>query len=816
MKNKCCLSLVLPVLVFGALNFSRSCLGADAAYQKPPQSVLDVLNAPQHPSVLLSPSRDTLLLADIQRVPGIVDLAEPMLRLAGERINPNTNGPHGVRPLTGLSIMSIADGTVRKVTLPPGSRFILPMGRGGASESWSADGRKLALSNISAGGLELWVLDLPTAKLRKIPGVVLNAAFGQAIQWMPDSRNLLVQLIPAGRGKVPAAGKAPTGPTIQESLGGKAPAWTFEDLLKNAHDEALFDFYCLAQLAVVDSVTDKTTIVGKPAIFESTDPSPDGKLILVARLAKPYSYLVTAEAFPKEVEVWGNSGALVHKLASIPLQEQIPTDGVSTGPRAIRWKPNEPAALVWIEALDGGDLRTKVPFRDHLLLSRAPFKESPVEFGKTEYRCGGISWGEKNGLAFLSESDRSTRRTRTWQLQVDKPGEAPRKIWDRNSQDRYNDPGSFISKTLPNGQRVLRQNGDLLYLRGMGASPKGNLPFLDQFNLQTLQSRRLFRCSEGSYEDVFDLLTDDASKFLTRYETPGEPSNVFLRTKDSTEKRALTQFKDPAPQLRKIRKQLVTYKRADGVQLSSTLYLPPDYKEGDRLPTVIWAYPMEYTDAASAGQISGSPWRFTTISGPSHLFFLLQGYAVLDNASMPVVGDSETVNNTFVEQIVGSAKAAIDKAAEMGVTDPKRVGVGGHSYGAFMTANLLSHCDLFRAGIARSGAYNRTLTPFGFQSEMRTIWEAPDTYLKMSPFMFAHKINTPILLIHGEADNNSGTFPIQSERYFHALKGNGRVARYVTLPLESHGYSAKESVEHTLYEMISWFDRFVKTAPAAK
>lgn len=129
-----------------------------------------------------------------------------------------------------------------------------------------------------------------------------------------------------------------------------------------------------------------------------------------------------------------------------------------------------------------------------------------------------------------------------------------------------------------------------------------------------------------------------------------------------------------------------------------------------------------------------------------------------------------------------------------------------------MTANLLAHSDLFRAGIARSGAYNRTLTPFGFQSERRTFWEAPEMYAKVSPFWYADKIKEPILLIHGEADNNQGTFPIQSERMFAAIRGNGGTARLVMLPLEAHGYAAKESTEHTLFEMVQWFDKWVKNA----
>jgi dipeptidyl aminopeptidase/acylaminoacyl peptidase len=413
----------------------------------------------------------------------------------------------------------------------------------------------------------------------------------------------------------------------------------------------------------------------------------------------------------------------------------------------------------------------------------------------------------------VSDFDRDRRWTRTFVVDLERP-ELGTPIWDRSMLDRYGDPGRPLLRTTPTGQSVLWQAGDAIFLDGGGATPTGDRPFLDRFDLKTRESKRLFQSDGQAYESVVGLVADDGSRFITRRETPTDPPNYLLRGQGEEPPRTLTQFEDPAPQLRGIKKQLVTYERADGVQLSMTLYLPPSYRPGQRLPAALWAYPREFIDAGTAGQVSGSERRFTTIGGSSHLFFLLKGYAVLDGATMPVVGDPETVNTTFIEQIVASAKAAIDKADEMGVIDRDRVGVGGHSYGAFMTANLLAHCDLFRAGIARSGAYNRTLTPFGFQSERRTLWEAPEMYVKLSPFLAAHKIQEPILLIHGEADNNAGTFPIQSERMYHAVKGNGGTVRLVMLPHESHGYSARESIEHTLHEMIAWFDKHVKHAPS--
>jgi dipeptidyl aminopeptidase/acylaminoacyl peptidase len=493
----------------------------------------------------------------------------------------------------------------------------------------------------------------------------------------------------------------------------------------------------------------------------------------------------------------------------------VPIEGVPTGPRGYSWRPTEAATLVWVEALDGGDTKKKAPVRDVVKMLKAPFTGQPVELMKTEHRFAGMTWGEKNGLVFVRDFDRNRRWSRAFMLNADNPSQQPKIVWDRSTQDRYNDPGNPVMKRLANGRMVIHQTGDEIFLSGQGATPRGDRPFLSRFNLKTLKPEQIFRCDDQSYESFVTLLADDGSKFITSYETQTTPPNYFIRTAGGESKQALTNFPDPTPQLRGVKKQLVRYKRKDGVDLSFTLYLPPGYKAGTPLPTVVWAYPIEFSDAGVAGQVSGSTNRFTTFGGMSHLFFTLMGYAVLDDATMPVIGDPETMNNTYVEQIVASAEAAIDKAVEMGVTDRNRVGVGGHSYGAFMTANLLAHSDVFKAGIARSGAYNRTLTPFGFQSERRPFWEAPEMYFKVSPFMHAHKIKEPILLTHGEVDNNTGTHPIQSDRMYQAIKGNGGNVRYVTLPYESHGYAARESIEHTLWEMITWFDKYVKGQPTA-
>jgi len=818
MSSRNSLSPTRAALSFAALLVVLAGTVAGQGYRKPPQAVLDVLNSPVTPSVSISPARDRMLLATGVRYPPISDLAQPMLRLAGYRINPNTNGPHLAPYFVALSLKRIADGAETKVELPAGAQVGFPQ--------WSPDGKHFAFTNTTPTGIELWVADATSARATKIKNVSVNAVLGNAPVWMADNRTLLVQLVPAGRARLSPASSVPREPNIQESSGRAGPVRTYQDLLKTPYDEELFDYYATAQLALVDAASGRVTNIGQPAIYDTASPAPDGEHLLVARIKRPYSYLYPANDFPKEVEVWDTKGKLIHKLASQPLQDQVPIDGVPTGPRSHSWRPTEPATILWVEALDEGDPKKKVAHRDRVLMLKAPFTGAPTELWKLEDRYAGLQWFERGGLAFVNDYNRDTRKVRTQLVNVDDRSITPRVVWHRNVQDRYNDPGSPVTRVLPTGHRAIIYNNDQIYLAGTGASNAGDRPFLDRFNVTTQKAERLFRSDEKSYETFVALLKDDASQFITRRETPIEPGNFFLRTLGAgtgtaaageaasvSTSKPITQFPDPTPQLRDIKKQLVTYKRADGVQLSFTLYLPPGYKEGTRLPTILWAYPLEFNDAATAGQVSGSTQRFTTIGGPSHLFFLLQGYAVLDNATMPVVGDPETVNNTYVEQIVSSAKAAIDKAAEMGVTDPERVGVAGHSYGAFMTGNLLAHSDLFRAGIARSGAYNRTLTPFGFQSERRILWDAPEMYIKVSPFMNAHKIKEPILLIHGEADNNTGTFPMQSERMYQAIRGTGGTVRLVMLPLESHGYAARETTEHVLYEMLNWFDKYVKNAP---
>lgn len=811
MRMRTCLCVVALIMIGWSVRFGQQ---PATGYLMPPKEVVAAFDAAPLPTSMLSPSKQVLALIWRKPYPTIAELSQPILRLAGFRLNPQTNGPQRTTGIYAITFKKIADGSEVKVTMPPQPNI--------SNLRFSPDGSHLSFQNTKENGIELWVAEVTTGKAKIVSGTDrLNAAAGDPCDWLSDNTTVVCKLVPSGRGPAPAAPAVPAGPNIIETRGKAAPAPTYEDMIKTAHDEALFEHYFTSQLSEINVATGRKTAIGRPAIYGNVTPAPGGDYLLVSRIKRPFSHLIPMSGFPEDVEIWTRRGEVVQKIADVPSGEGVPITGVETGPRAFRWREDQAATLVWAEALDGGDMKNKVPFRDKVMSTAAPFRAAPTEIGKTEWRFSNISYTEK-GIALLSEADRATRRTRTWILES---GAEPRKLWDRRQDAAYTNPGSPVTRRDSGGgggfggggfggggaaNGPIMQTGDYIYLIGLGASAEGDRPFLDRLNLKTLASDRLFRSAANALESVIAPLSDDAA--LTRYETPTDPPNYYVRELGTDSRRALTAFTDPQPQLRGVQHQFVTYQRKDGVKLSATLYLPPGYKQGERLPVIMWAYPREFGDADAASQVSGSPNKFTTISGYSHLFLLLSGYAIFDNPTMPIIGPGETANDHYVDQLVADAEAAIDKVVEMGVGDRDRIGIGGHSYGAFMTGNLMAHSRLFRAGFAESGAYNRTLTPFGFQSERRTFWEVPELYAKMSPFWYAHQIKDPILLMHGEADDNSGTFPIQSERFYMALKGHGATVRYVTLPFEAHGYAGRETLLHVLAERIKWFDQYVKSA----
>jgi len=779
-------------------------------YQLPSAALQAVANAPRAPTLSLSPRRDTAALLQTPPLPSINDVAQPELKLAGVRINPATHSASTFTFGDKLWLMNIADGKERQISG-------LPQPLSVASLAWSPDQQYLAFNQVHAasGANELWIVDVAGGTARRLL-TDLNTVFGDGYSWLPDSRGLLVTQQLRTPGPVPASGGIPTGPAIQQTQAdaGVRAIRTYQDLLSNEADARLFDFYARAQPAKV-ALNGDTTPLSSAGIYLDLSVSPDGRHVLAERVQRPYSYLVPADDFPRRIEVLSSDdGKLQHTVADLPLVEGLPTgnDAVPTGARSVSWRADAPATLVWAEAQDGGDPARDSKVRDAVLMQAAPFDAPPVTLAQLGSRYAGIQWA-RGDLALLNESWWKSRVVKQWRIAPDQLDRAPQLLSERSSQDRYSDPGRPALVRDVNGRARLQTSADgrSIFLLGQGASPEGDRPFVDRLDLESRQTTRLFHSQGPEYALPQALLDQEGSALLLTRESPDTPPNFYVQslTDAAAVPRALTRFAHPLPQLRGVSKEQIRYKRNDGVDLTATLMLPPGYnaKKDGPLPMLMWAYPGEFKTAAAASQVTDSPYRFNAISYWGPQAFLAKGYAVLVSPSMPIIGEGDKEpNDTYLPQLVANAEAAVDEVVRRGVTDRDHIAIGGHSYGAFMTANLLAHTRLFKAGIARSGAYNRTLTPFGFQAEERNFWQAQDVYLKMSPFNFADRIKDPILFIHGGDDNNSGTFPIQSERMFAAVKGLGGTARLVMLPNESHHYRARESLMTMLAESERWLE----------
>lgn len=796
---------IILFLCFGLSTFAQENL----SYQKPSKSILDLVDYERAPSVSMDTKKEYMLLTYRSTYKTLDDLNQDEMRLGGLRINPITNISSTVTYVNNIKLRKIKDKNEIQVSgLPTDPRI--------TNISWSPNEKKIAFSNTTNSGVALWVIDIASAKATQLTEDNVNANLGNPFSWYSDNENILVKMLPKNRAALLNDKKnLPTGPIVSNASGAISQNRTYQDLLKNKTDEANFENIVTAELY-------KVNLNGTKTLFKSADMyagenfSPDGNYLMISTIQKPFSYIVPLNRFPSKTVVYDKDGNEVKVVNEVPLFEIMPKGFMATrtGKRSMNWRNDEAATLYYVEALDGGNPENKVDFRDEVSQWKAPFDKNPSLILKTKQRYGGIIWGNENtAIAFDQWYD--TRNTKTYLFNPSDAAQTPKVISDRNSQDIYSDPGNFETIKNTYGKQVLAMENNNLYLLGNGFTKSGQFPFIDEFNLKTLKTKRLYTSTfKDKKEDLLSIEDYKKGEVLVRIQSKNEYPNYYFRNiKKKGQLTPITTFKSPFESIKNVYKEVIKYKRKDGVELSGTLYLPAGYDKikKEKLPLLIWAYPAEFKDRNSAGQSDQNPNEFTFPSYGSFVYWVTKGYVVLDDAAFPIIGEGTTEpNDNFITQLVDNAEAAINAVDALGYINRKKVAVGGHSYGAFMTANLLTHSDLFACGIARSGAYNRTLTPFGFQSEQRNYWEASDVYNTMSPFMNANKMKTPLLLVHGEADNNPGTFTLQTERYFQALKGLGAPARMVILPKESHGYAAKENILHLLWEQDQFLEKHLK------
>jgi dipeptidyl aminopeptidase/acylaminoacyl peptidase len=777
-------------------------INAESGYKLPPENITKIFDTTPFPVIKFVPFGEIGIEYTYQRYKTLEEISLPSVKLAGKDIVKSLNAPSKKYPITSLNIHNLRTGDIIPIQLPENAKIRV--------YKFSFDHKKIAASCETEKGIELFIIDVDSGKTKQIEGIFINDVFeDDGFWWLNDKKTLLIKSIYPERGLEPQESLVPDSPIIEESMGKKSTERTYQHLLKNSHDEKLFEYYFTSQLILLNTQSEKIIKIGKPAIYREVDLSPDNQYLFTATIERPFSYQVPYYRFPVKFEIIDRHGKLVQKIFQRLLQDEVPIGGTYIGPRDFEWQPLKDAVLIWVEALDEGDPKNKVPHRDKVMRIIAPFKEEPQEIFRLEHRFSNIEWSEIEDEIIFSEYDRDKLWKKKWLYKIGT--EKPALLFDMSIREKYENPGNLVRRITERGEQVFVRPGNaVFFINNTGATTEGNFPYLAKFDLKTKESVVLFRCKKDFHETISGFVGEKMDKIAVRSESKTVPQNYHLFDLKNGEWEKISDNKNPYPELTKLKVELITYTRKDGIPLSGTLYLPSSHKKGERLPIIIDAYPVEHADSSTACQIDISPNRFVRFSGATTKYMALQGYAVLYGATIPIVGDPETVNESFIEQTISSVEAAINYLNEREIIDPDRVGITGHSYGAFMAANILAYSNLCAAGVVKTGAYNRTLTPFGFQKERRTFWQAKDFYIEVSPFAQADKINEPLLLIHGEDDPNSGTYPIQSRRMYQALKGNGAITRLVILPNEGHSYYARESLLHVLQETIEWFDKYVK------
>jgi dipeptidyl aminopeptidase/acylaminoacyl peptidase len=804
--------LIVAALLAPSVTRSAAPAASDLpVYRTPPQVVADILTAPRVPRTApsVSPDGARMLLTDQSSLIPIATLAEPVEKLAGLEILPGLRANRAaikVAP-SGFSIVTLATAAKVRAQLPADARI------GGLR--WSPTSDRIACGVFAAGGSDLWIIDAATGAAHRVDGVKLNAVMGGGFDWMPDGRSLVCATVPGGAEMAPTS-RIPSGPQVRVGAGRPTPQRTARDVLRTREDQERFAGYVRSQLIRVPVDGSAPTPIGEPGLYADRTPSPDGAYLEVERFTgTPTGFPFFL--FPRAIEVWRIDGSMVAKVGDVPLNDRSAISSVaSLGPRDVAWSPD--AHALWFfswQDTPGADPMKAIkdttlaqPGTDRLMRLDAPFTGAPVQVATSDFQMQSMGWTAGGAKVLIGDEYAPRRRQRLWWIDPAHPAQKTTLI-SRSTEGVYDDPGRPLTMPgRPTPQYWTSADGKAIYFAGDGFRPDGQRPFLDRMDLATARATRLYQSDADHLEPAMALLSADAKRFITLRQSNREPPNYYLRAAGAKLGRKLSDYADPAPALTASQRFQFKFMRADSVWLNAEAVLPADWKPGTRLPTIFWVYPNDYRSAAAASQNRRSPNRFPSQSPLNPEVLVTQGYAVV-YPDIAVVG----TNDQYVKEIGLSASAAIDECVRRGFCDRERVGVGGHSYGAFSTANLLAHTDLFRAGTASDGAYNRTLTPFTFQAEERTLWEARDTYLQMSPFLYAQQIKSPLLLLHNMDDTNVGTNPIQSQRMFEALNGLGKTTALIEYPYEDHGPTGRESVLDYWARLIDWFDRYVKNAP---
>jgi len=814
------------------------------SYMQPPKEIVEIISAKPLPEVAFSNDyKKAVISGKESSMSELSYIAGSEFRVAGLRIDNNFSNTRQ-QFSNELSILDVESGSINQVTgLPQNAKI--------SNIDWSPSGKYFCFINNTPQKLELWRVDAVTAVSEKLNTLKLNAVLSEPYSFLDDER-IMYKCVPDNAGLRPESQPIPQGPVVQEHKGAGRSARTSPDMIASYYDEQVFDYYATSQLALFSSAGN--TIVGKPALYRSLSLSPNKEYMIVTTEQKPYSYQRGHQSYPYRTEVWNIKGEFVkmledNKVGNLSMRpdedfadDTAMQDSVRTPKRGMkesnwRWRSDLPQTLVWNESeaasrggRDGGNrpadfvdtVKSDAPKQKTFIYQQdAPFTSEKTILLKSEGRVDNLVWCNKT-FALFTTTDSKAKLRNTFSFVPCDTTVNPRLLISQTTElDTIGNFPVFGRPYMVNnqfGEKILYtdEKNSLFYLTDSKRrdSEGDNFWFIDKIDTKTAKIENVWT-GKAPFLETVEAITDFKKlKFISRKESNTDVPNYFLVDIKGKKSRQLTNFHDPYPSIQKMQRRFVSYKRADGLTLTANLYLPENYdptKQG-KLPVFMWGYPYEYKTRALAEKRRAARYAFARPGYSSPLYWATQGYAVLDDFAVPIVAENKKKepNDRFIKELVMDAEAAINYLDSIGVGDKERVAVGGHSYGAFMTANLLAHTKLFKAGIARSGAYNRSLTPFGFQSESRNYWKAQSLYNQMSPFNYADSLKTPILLIHGQLDNNQGTFPVQSERLYHALAGLGGTVRYVQLPFEAHRYSAKESVLHVLYETHRWLEKYLK------